>query len=125
MQVLFTPGVEHGVATEGFAVWPGTVERLDAPVLPHMGWNTVSAPAGLPAVRGPRAGERFYFVHSYAARTWERRRARRRRDSRVSEHGEPLRRGRRAGPGLRRPSSTRRKSGDAGAALLGHWLALP
>ena len=43
MQVLFAAGVEHGVAhRRAAAVWPGTVERLDAPVLPHMGWNTVA-----------------------------------------------------------------------------------
>ncbi|MGH3270263.1 MAG: imidazole glycerol phosphate synthase subunit HisH, partial [Trebonia sp.] len=55
MQVLFAAGVEHGVRAGGCGVWPGTVERLDAPVLPHMGWNTVAvAPgsalfAGIPA----------------------------------------------------------------------------
>ena len=43
MQVLFAAGVEHGIWTEGCAAWPGTVERLDAGVLPHMGWNTVAA----------------------------------------------------------------------------------
>src|SRR5450755_4183037 len=42
MQVLFSSGEEHGLRTEGCGLWPGTVERLDAPVLPHMGWNTVS-----------------------------------------------------------------------------------
>ena len=41
MQVLFAAGVEHGVWTDGCGAWPGTVERLDAGVLPHMGWNTV------------------------------------------------------------------------------------
>src|ERR1700744_3138849 len=45
MQVLFASGAEHGVRTDGCAAWPGTVERLDAHVLPHMGWNTVSPPA--------------------------------------------------------------------------------
>ena len=46
MQVLFEAGVEHGQRTEGCGCWPGVVQRLAAPVLPHMGWNTVSAPAG-------------------------------------------------------------------------------
>src|SRR6266496_1748595 len=41
MQVLFETGVEHGVTTEGCGEWPGTVERIQAPVVPHMGWNTV------------------------------------------------------------------------------------
>ena len=46
MQVLFDPGVEHGSSTEGLGVLPGVVARLEAPVVPHMGWNTVEAPAG-------------------------------------------------------------------------------
>jgi glutamine amidotransferase len=44
MQVLFARGIERGVDTEGLGEWPGTVEELKADVLPHMGWNTVSAP---------------------------------------------------------------------------------
>ena len=64
--------------------WPGTVEKLDADVLPHMGWNTVevgdgsSASAlGKPAAEttkmfaGIGESERFYFVHSYAVQEWE------------------------------------------------------
>ena len=56
MQVLFERGVEHGVETEGCDEWPGVVERLQAPVVPHMGWNTVEVARGLAAVRGRRAG---------------------------------------------------------------------
>ncbi len=68
MQVLFGAGVEHGVRAEGCGIWPGTVERLDASVLPHMGWNTVSAAPGSALFAGIPAGTRFYFVHSYALR---------------------------------------------------------
>ena len=68
MQVLFAAGVEHGVRSDGCGVWPGTVERLDAPVLPHMGWNTVDSAAGSALFAGIPAGTRFYFVHSYALR---------------------------------------------------------
>ena len=71
MQILFAKGVEHGVTTEGCAEWPGTVERLEAPVVPHMGWNTVDAPAGSTLFRGMDADTRFYFVHSYGVRRWE------------------------------------------------------
>jgi glutamine amidotransferase len=46
MQLLFETGDEHGVVTEGCGEWPGTVERLRADVLPHMGWNTVQVPEG-------------------------------------------------------------------------------
>ncbi len=70
MQVLFARGVEHGVETEGCDEWPGVVERLQAPVVPHMGWNTVEVPDGSRLFAGVE-GERFYFVHSYAARSWD------------------------------------------------------
>jgi imidazole glycerol-phosphate synthase subunit HisH len=68
MQVLFSAGVEHGTRTEGCEVWPGTVDRLDAPVLPHMGWNTVTPPQESVLFAGIDEGTRFYFVHSYALR---------------------------------------------------------
>ena len=68
MQVLFAAGVEHGVWTDGCGAWPGTVERLDAGVLPHMGWNTVTAPPDSVLFAGIAPGTRFYFVHSYALR---------------------------------------------------------
>jgi imidazoleglycerol phosphate synthase glutamine amidotransferase subunit HisH len=56
MQVLFEEGVEHGERTEGIGVLDGAVTRLEAPVVPHMGWNTVDVPEGLDAVRRARAG---------------------------------------------------------------------
>ena len=69
MQVLFAEGIEHGVRTEGCGEWPGTVERLRAPIVPHMGWNTVDAPEDSRMFAGI-ADERFYFVHSYGVRDW-------------------------------------------------------
>ena len=69
MQVLFAEGVEHGERTSGCGQLPGVVERLMAPVLPHMGWNTVRAPAGSRLLAGIDPQTRFYFVHSYAARS--------------------------------------------------------
>ncbi|MEV0680496.1 imidazole glycerol phosphate synthase subunit HisH [Actinosynnema sp. NPDC050436] len=71
MQVLFDRGDEHGVLTDGCGEWPGTVERLAAPVVPHMGWNTVRAPEGTRLFAGLSEDTRFYFVHSYAVRRWE------------------------------------------------------
>ena len=67
MQVLFDEGVEHGVRTEGLGQWPGVVEPLEAPVLPHMGWNTVQVARGSALFAG-LVEERFYFVHSYGVR---------------------------------------------------------
>ena len=69
MQVLFEFGVEHGVTTEGMSEWPGTVERLQADVLPHMGWNTVAPAAGSSMFAGVEDAY-FYFVHSYGVLDW-------------------------------------------------------
>lgn len=63
MQILFARGVEHG-SHEGVAIWPATVEKLEAKVLPHMGWNTVDVASGSALFQGVE-GESFYFVHSY------------------------------------------------------------
>lgn len=71
MQILFESGTEHGVHTEGCGEWSGEVTRLQAPVLPHMGWNTVELPSGSRMFEGVSPEDRFYFVHSYAARNWE------------------------------------------------------
>ena len=70
MQILFEHGVEHGIDTAGLAEWPGTVEKLQAPVLPHMGWNTVDIVRGSRMFDGINIDERFYFVHSYGVREW-------------------------------------------------------
>lgn len=69
MQVLFSSGDEHGIHTEGLDEWPGVVEKLRAPVLPHMGWATVETPDDTTLFDSIR-DERFYFVHSYAAQQW-------------------------------------------------------
>ena len=70
MQILFEFGEEHGVTTHGMGEWPGAVTRLEAAVLPHMGWNTVSPPTGSEMFRGVEE-EYFYFVHSYAVQSWD------------------------------------------------------
>ena len=64
MQILFSRGVEHGDHS-GVGVWDATVEKIDAPILPHMGWNTVQAGAATTLFKGIEK-ESFYFVHSYA-----------------------------------------------------------
>jgi glutamine amidotransferase len=64
MQILFSRGVEHGDHS-GVGVWDATVEKIDAPILPHMGWNTVQAGAATALFKGIEK-ESFYFVHSYA-----------------------------------------------------------
>ncbi|WP_414691107.1 imidazole glycerol phosphate synthase subunit HisH [Nocardioides sp.] len=124
MQVLFERGVEHGVETEGCDEWPGAIERLQAPVVPHMGWNTVDVPDGSVLFAGVE-GERFYFVHSYAARTWRLRTDGRTRAPLVtwSEHrGDRFVAAVENGP-LCATQFHPEKSGDAGAVLLRNWVA--
>ncbi len=70
LQVLFETGMEHGVTTAGLGQWPGVVDKLEAPRLPHMGWNTVEVPEGSQLFRGVE-DERFYFVHSYGVTEFE------------------------------------------------------
>jgi glutamine amidotransferase len=117
MQVMYETGDEHDVETDGIGVLPGRVERLDADVLPHMGWNTVEAAAGSRLFAGVES-ERFYFVHSYGVLAGETTR----HGTTVATHGRsefvaavedgPL-------------SATQfhpEKSGDAGLHLLENWV---
>ncbi|QIS02917.1 imidazole glycerol phosphate synthase subunit HisH [Nocardia brasiliensis] len=123
MQILFERGVEFGVETEGCAEWPGTVERLAAPVLPHMGWNTVAAPADSMLFAGMDADTRFYFVHSYAAQTWELPPGQHFAEPKLTwaEHGVPFLAAVENGA-LSATQFHPEKSGDAGAQLLRNWV---
>jgi len=123
MQVLFERGVEHGVETEGCDEWPGVVERLQAPVVPHMGWNTVSAPEESTLFEGI-AGERFYFVHSYGVRDWTLQTNNRTRAPLVTwtEHGDDRFVSAVENGPLSATQFHPEKSGDAGAALLRNWV---
>jgi glutamine amidotransferase len=123
MQVLFEHGVEHGVDTPGLDEWPGVVERLQAPVVPHMGWNTVDVPEGSSLFRGVEA-ERFYFVHSYGVRDWTLKTNGRTREPSVTwtSHGaDRFVAAVENGP-LSATQFHPEKSGDAGAAMLRNWV---
>jgi len=124
MQVLFEHGVEHGVDTEGIGEWPGVVEELHAPVLPHMGWNTVDAAEGSVLFEGVE-DERFYFVHSYGVRHWDLVPTNDKlRAPKVTwaTHGEPFVAAVENGP-LSATQFHPEKSGDAGARVLANWVA--
>ena len=122
MQVLFDRGVERGVDTEGMGEWPGVVTELDAPVLPHMGWNTVEAGEGSRLFRGIE-NERFYFVHSYAAQEWVLDVMPPFPQPRLtwSEHGGPFLAAVENGP-LSATQFHPEKSSEAGIRLLANWL---
>ena len=105
--------------------WPGTVSRLAAPVVPHMGWSTVDVPAGSTLFAGVEE-ERFYFVHSYAAHTWDlppNDGPMAVADPRVTwaTHGERFVAAVENGP-LSATQFHPEKSGDAGLALLENWV---
>jgi len=118
MQILFARGVEFGVETSGCGQWPGAVTRLDAPVIPHMGWNVVAAAPGTALFKGLATDARFYFVHSYAAQRW---------DGSAealltwATHGVPFLAAVEDGP-LAATQFHPEKSGDAGAAVLSNWV---
>lgn len=118
MQILFSRGVEFGVETNGCGQWPGTVTRLEAPVIPHMGWNVVDAGPGSALFKGLDADTRFYFVHSYAAQRWE-------GSSEAvltwATHQVPFLAAVEEGP-LSATQFHPEKSGDAGAAVLSNWV---
>jgi len=123
MQVLFTSGLEHGIHSEGLGQWPGTIERLEAPILPHMGWDTVVVAEGSELFAG-LASEYFYFVHSYAATAvhWEARNPHRPPPrSSWCEYGGGFLAAVEDGP-LVATQFHPEKSGDAGGALLRNWV---
>ncbi|MCG2798476.1 MAG: imidazole glycerol phosphate synthase subunit HisH [Cellulomonas sp.] len=126
MQVLFAEGVEHGAQAEGLAQWPGVVDRLEADVVPHMGWSQVEPPEGSVLFEG-LADERFYFVHSYAARSFPL--ADQPRPGPVAaplvtwaQHGDRFVAAVENGP-LAATQFHPEKSGDAGAQLLERWVS--
>jgi glutamine amidotransferase len=118
MQILFARGVEFGVETSGCGQWPGAVTRLDAPVIPHMGWNVVASAPGTALFKGLDADARFYFVHSYAAQHWE---GRSEALLTWATHGVPFLAAVEDGP-LAATQFHPEKSGDAGAAVLSNWV---
>jgi glutamine amidotransferase len=111
------------VRTEGCGQWPGTVERLDAKIVPHMGWNTVRAPADSVLFDGLDAATRFYFVHSYAVQKWELAAGPPMPAPKVTwaTHGGDFVAAAENGP-LSATQFHPEKSGDAGAHLLTNWL---
>jgi glutamine amidotransferase len=114
MQILFSEGLEHG-NHKGIGIWQGEVSQLDAPILPHMGWNTVEVTGSSRLFKGIER-ESFYFVHSYAAKksvgtsqAW-------------TTHGEKFLSAVEDGP-LCATQFHPEKSGQAGLTLIANWSA--
>lgn len=123
MQVMFERGLEHGYDEPGLGQWPGVVSQLKSPRLPHMGWNTVSAAQGSRLFEGIET-ERFYFVHSYAATSWDLVSDGPLAAPKVSwcEYGERFIAAVENGP-LMATQFHPEKSGEAGIRLLSNWIS--
>ncbi len=118
-QILFAVGEEHGVVTKGLGLFGGTVRRLEASRVPHMGWNTVDAPADSMLFAGIDPDARFYFVHSYAVVATDPA-----VKVAITTHGEPFIAAAESADGaLAGTQFHPEKSGDVGATLLRNWVA--
>jgi len=118
MQVMYDAGDEHGVHTAGVGVLPGRVERLDADVLPHMGWNTVTVASDSRLFAGVE-DERFYFVHSYGVLSPADRAA---DGETIATHGRSTFTAAVERGALSATQFHPEKSGDAGLQLLENWV---
>lgn len=118
MQIFFRDGDEHtnGELHKGVGVWQESISKLEAPILPHMGWNTVSVTGNSNLFNGV-TDQSFYFVHSYAAKAsvgvaqgW-------------TTHGEKFLSAVEDGA-ICATQFHPEKSGDAGLALIKNWVAM-
>jgi glutamine amidotransferase len=118
MQILFRDGDEHTSSEihKGVGIWQESVTKLAAPILPHMGWNTVDV-TGPSQLFNSVADQSFYFVHSYAAKSkvgsvqgW-------------TTHGEKFLSAVEDGA-ICATQFHPEKSGDAGLQLIKNWVGL-
>ena len=118
MQILFRDGDEHASSElhKGVGIWQESVTKLAAPILPHMGWNTVDVTGPSQLFNGV-ADQSFYFVHSYAAKSkvgsvqgW-------------TTHGEKFLSAVEDGA-ICATQFHPEKSGDAGLQLIKNWVGL-
>ena len=118
MQIFFRDGDEHtnGELHKGVGVWQESVSKMKAPILPHMGWNTISVTGNSNLFKG-LTDQSFYFVHSYAAKApvglaqaW-------------TTHGEKFLSAVEDGA-ICATQFHPEKSGEAGLALIKNWVAM-
>jgi glutamine amidotransferase len=113
MQLLFSRSTELG-GDEGLGLLDGEVTALQAPRVPHIGWNLVTPSDGSVLLDGPAA---YYHVHSFACRP-----ASEADVAGTADYGEPfasvVERGNVAGVQFH-PE----KSSQDGLALLQRWVA--
>ena len=125
MQVLFQES-EESPGAPGLGWIEGKVVRLpDGVMIPQMGWNSLYIKHRVEIFDGISEGDMFYFVHSYAARSWDLVTNDRTAPPLVTwaDHGgDRFVAAVENGP-LWATQFHPEKSGDAGAALLRNWVA--
>ena len=118
MQILFRDGDEHATTelNKGVGIWQESITKLAAPILPHMGWNSVEVSGPSQLFKGI-SDQAFYFVHSYAAKSkvgtaqaW-------------TTHGEKFLSAVEDGA-ICATQFHPEKSGDAGLALIKNWVEI-
>ena len=112
MQIFFDGSDES--EDLGLSLLSGRVAKLNAPVLPHIGWNELNGSSALQLLTG-LDGERFYFVHSYAAKS-----APVGASTASTKYGEEFLAALEVGA-LKAVQFHPEKSGDAGLQLLKNW----
>ena len=118
MQILFRDGDEHANTElhKGVGIWQESITKLVAPILPHMGWNTVAVTGTSQLFKGI-ADQSFYFVHSYAAKS------RVGTTQRWTTHSEKFLSAVEDGA-ICATQFHPEKSGDAGLELIKNWVGL-
>lgn len=117
MQLLFEHSEEDG-GVDCLGLIPGKVIAIPASAsarVPHMGWNTLVQVQEDPLSEGIRAGDRAYFVHSYAAPVSE-------VTLLSTEHGQPWSAAVRSGQHWGAQFHPE-KSADVGARILRNFLS--
>lgn len=118
MQILFRDSDERSENGfhNGVGIWQESVSKLTAPILPHMGWNTIETAEDSKLFAGI-FDQPFYFVHSYAAK------AKVGASQAWSTHGEKFLAAVEDGA-LCATQFHPEKSGDAGLALIKNWVGM-
>lgn len=63
---LLSQGSQEAPEIPGLAFFPGSCQKLQAPKVPHIGWNEVKILKDDPVFHGLPEKSYFYFVHSFA-----------------------------------------------------------
>lgn len=113
LQWLFQ-GSTEAPGVEGFGAFEGTCRRLNAPKVPHVGWNSLSFPRPSRLMNGLETGAQVYFTHSYAAPVID-------ATSAIADYGGPF------SAAIERDHIAAvqfhpEKSGEVGLRILKNWL---